>query len=337
MKIAIQYSEGSFSEPWIKYCEENNIPHKTVNCFDSNIIEQLQDCDALMWHHHHAYYKDIQLAKPLLFSLEQAGIKVFPNFNTSWHFDNKLAQKYLLEAINAPLVKSYVFYDKRIAIEWANNTDYPKVFKLKGGAGASNVKLAKTQNDAKKLINKCFGRGWPAYNQFVNLQEMISRFRRRKESLLTVVKTFLRLLYPTNTVRFSSRQKGYAYFQEFIPNNDSDVRVIVINDKAFAIKRLVRKGDFRASGSGNIVYDKNAIDERCLQIAFETSKKLNAQCLAYAFVFDANNDPLIIEISFGFSMDAYVDCPGFWDDELNWYECQFNPYGWMISGLCSDG
>ena len=41
------------------------------------------------------------------------------------------------------------------------------------------------------------------------------------------------------------------------------VRVIVINDKAFAIKRMVRKNDFRASGSGIIEYDKeNLTDER---------------------------------------------------------------------------
>src|SRR5690554_2178479 len=118
MKIAIHHRPGSFSDRWIAYCEKQSIPYKVVNAFDSDIVQQLNNCDALMWHHHHGDYRDIQLAKPLLLSLEQAGIKVFPNFNTNWHFDNKVAQKYLLETIGVPLVKSYVFYDKKSALDW---------------------------------------------------------------------------------------------------------------------------------------------------------------------------------------------------------------------------
>ena len=99
---------------------------------------------------------------------------------------------------------------------------------------------------------------------------------------------------------------------------------------------MVRKGDFRASGSGNIIYEKSAIDERCLKIAFETSKKLNTQCLAYDFVFDADNNPLVVEVSYGFSMAGYSDCPGFWGAELNWHQGVFNPYCWMVDNLIKD-
>ena len=60
----------------------------------------------------------------------------------------------------------------------------------------------------------------------------------------------------------------------FIPQNDFDIRVIVTGNKAIAIKRMNRKNDFRASGSGYILYDKNEIDIRCVKIAFEVNKKL---------------------------------------------------------------
>src|SRR5690554_3906527 len=166
MKIAIHHRPGSFSDRWIAYCEIQNISFKIVNCYESNIIEQLTDCDALLWHHHHGNYKDVLAAKPILFSLESAGINVFPDFRTVWHFDDKVAQKYLLEAINAPLVPSYVFYDKQEALQWANTTSYPKVFKLKGGAGSANVKLVKTYKEAKRLINKAFGKGFAQYDRF---------------------------------------------------------------------------------------------------------------------------------------------------------------------------
>jgi len=333
MKIAIHHRAGSFSDRWIAYCEQQNIPFKVVNAFDSNIIEQVKDCDVFMWHHHHGQFKDVLTAKRILFALEHAGVKVFPDFKTGWHFDDKVAQKYLLEAVGAPLVKSYVFYDKQSALEWIEETTFPKVFKLKGGAGAANVKLAKTKKDAQKLIKKSFGKGWPAFDKVNYFKERLNNFIQGKEGFITIAKAFGRLVIPIENIKFMPIEKGYVYFQEFIPNNDSDIRVIVVGDKAFSIKRMTRKGDFRASGSGNIIYEKSAIDERCLQMAFETSKKLNAQCLAYDFVFDENNKPLIVEISFGFSMGGYVDCPGFWDEQLNWHEEEFNPYGWMVEVL----
>lgn len=127
-----------------------------------------------MWHHHHAQYKDVLTAKRIIFALEHAGVKVFPDFKTGWHFDDKVAQKYLLEAIDAPLIPSYVFYDKAEALEWAKKTDYPKVFKLKGGAGSANVKLIKSFKKAKTLINKAFDKGFTQYDRFGAFKERIT-------------------------------------------------------------------------------------------------------------------------------------------------------------------
>ena len=118
MKIAIHSHPGSFSERWIEYCKQKGIDYKTVNAYDSDIVEQVKDCDAFMWHHNHADYRDVLFAKQLIYSLEAKGIKCFPNFHTTWHFDDKVGQKYLLEAIGAPLVPSYVFYSKIEALNW---------------------------------------------------------------------------------------------------------------------------------------------------------------------------------------------------------------------------
>jgi len=79
--------------------------------------------------------------------------------------------------------------------------------------------------------------------------------------------------------RVTGREIGYAYFQDFIPGNDHDIRIIVIGDKAFAIKRLVRKKDFRASGSGFVYYGKNLFKEETVRLAFEMSEKLASSVL----------------------------------------------------------
>lgn len=335
MKIAIHHRPGSFSERWIEYCEKNSIEYKLVNAFDSDIINQVKDYDVFMWHHHHAQYKDVLTAKRILFALEHIGVKVFPDFKTAWHFDDKVAQKYLLEAIATPLVPSYVFYDKKDAMEWAKKTSYPKVFKLKGGAGATNVKLVRTQHEALKLINKAFGKGFPQFDRLNNLKERYNKYKSGQDGLLSVAKGAGRLVIPTKFSQQQSPEKGYIYFQEFIPNNSFDIRIIVIDDKAFAIKRLVRENDFRASGSGSIIYEKSAIDSRCVKIAFDVSDKLRSQCLAYDFVFDENNNPLIVEISYGFSVEAYDKCHGYWNENLDWNEEEFNPQEWIIAKLIS--
>lgn len=334
MKIAIHYRKGSFSERWIAYCKKNNISYKKVNCFDNNIIEQLNDCDALMWHFHHASSLDALLAKPLLFSLEQSGLQVFPDFNTAWHFDDKVAQKYLLETLDIPLVPSYTFYNKKAAMQWAESIDFPKVFKLKGGAGSKNVKLIKTKKEAKKIIKKAFGSGFPLIDKWNYLKEIKFKKQALHIKIIDIARGVKRGLLASGGNEFKN-EKGYVYFQKFIPNNNFDIRVIVIKNKAFAIKRMVRKNDFRASGSGQIIYDKASIDERCLAIAFEATIKLDAQCLAYDFVFDENLNPLVVEVSYGFSVEAYDACPGYWDSNLKWCEGPFNPQEWMIEEVLS--
>ena len=331
MRIAIHNSKG-FAERWIAYCDENKIVYKIVNAYDSNIISQLKDCDALMWHFHHASSKDVLFANKLLYSLQSCGKIVFPDFNTMWHFDDKVGQKYLLENINAPIVPSYVFYSKKDALNWAVKTDFPKVFKLRGGAGSQNVKLAKTKSYALKLIKRSFGSGFSQYDGWSNFKERIRKYYKGKTTLLDVAQGFIRLGYTTEFSKTRGKERGYAYFQDFIPNNDSDIRVIVIDKKAFAIKRMVRENDFRASGSGTILYDKELFDEGTIKLAFETAKKLKSQCIAFDFVYQ-NDKPLIVEISYGFSPSAYDECPGYWDKELNWHEGAINPYGWMVEGL----
>jgi len=331
MIIAI-HKPGDFVERWISYCEANNIPYKTVSCYDTNIVKQLVDCDCLMWHHHQSSYKDVQFAKQLLFSLEQAGKRVFPNFNTAWHFDDKVGQKYLLESIQAPLVPSYVFYAKKDAVSWANSTVFPKVFKLRGGAGSSNVKLVETKQKAIKIINKAFNQGFAQYDRIGNVRERWRKYLLGKTTLFDVLKGCIRIIYTTDFDRVVGNEKGYVYFQDYIPNNTFDIRIVVIGDRAFGIKRLVRENDFRASGSGNIIYKKSEIHEDCVKIAFDINKKLKTQCIAIDFVFD-DKQVFIVEVSYGFSPQGYDLCEGYWESNLNWHKGSFNPYGWMIENL----
>lgn len=330
MKIAIHHSKFSFSERWIEYCEANNIAYKIVNCYSTDIIQQLNDCNALMWHHNHADPKDVLFARQLLASVEAAGKVTFPNHATTWHFDDKVGQKYLLEAVGAPVVPSHVYYTKKEALAAIQNASFPLVFKLRGGAGARNVMLVKTRAQAVSMIQKSFGKGFRQYDAIGGVKEQIRKLKLGKAKPIDVAKAVAHIAYPINLEKSKGREAGYFYYQEFLPGNDSDIRVIVIGDKAFAIKRMVRENDFRASGSGNIIFDPGKIDMRCVKIAFDVSARLKTQCTAYDFVFDTENNPLIVEISYGFAHKAYDSCPGYWNSNLEWIEGPFNALGFMV-------
>lgn len=330
--LAIHQVKNSFSDRWIPYCEANGIPFKTVNCYANDIVAQLQGCDALLWHHHQGNPKDIVFAKPLLFALEQAGMKVFPNFNSNWHFDDKVGQKYLFEKAGIEAAEAFVFYTKKEALDWISKASFPKVFKLRGGAGSSNVKLAPDAATAVKLVNKAFGSGFSQYQAMDNLKERLRKYRKGKTDAKDVLKGVIRLAAPPAYAKVSGKEMGYIYFQEFIPGNDHDIRVVVIGDKAYAIKRMVRENDFRASGGGDILYAKELFDDSLIGLSFGINEKLKTQCLALDFVFDKGR-PLVVEISFGFSMAGYDPCPGYWTKDLQWHQGSFNPYGWMVEDV----
>lgn len=329
--IAIHARSGSFSDKWIEYMQKFNIPYKLVNCYRSDIVCQLKGCGGLMWHWNQEDHKAALFARQLTYSLESSGIKVFPDTKTCWHYDDKVGQKYLFEALEIDTIGSYVFYCEIEAKAWLLKKMLPVVFKLRGGAGSENVILVKNISHGLKLIRKAFSSGFARKNRVHLLKERIWRFRRDKTigSLLNISKGVGRLLIPKEAEIRLPTEKNYVYFQDYVQGSDHDIRIIVIGKRAFGIKRMVRAGDFRASGSGIINYDPKAIPEECIVKAFEYSEKMNLQCAAYDFIF-CDQKPLLIEISYAFARVGYLPCKGYWTRSMEWIDGAFSPEYFMV-------
>ena len=140
------------------------------------------------------------------------------------------------------------------------------------------------------------------------------------------------MIIPSKTLINLPRERGYLYAQDFIPNNNFDIRIIIIGNRAFAIKRMVRAGDFRASGSGKIVYDMKQIPTECVKISFEITSRLKAQCVAYDYVL-LDEIPKIVEISYGFNSSGYLKCPGYWNSSLEFKLGTFTPEKFMVQDV----
>ena len=115
------------------------------------------------------------------------------------------------------------------------------------------------------------------------------------------------------------RERGYIYFQEFLPDNAFDTRITIIGDRAFGFMRANRPNDFRASGSGSIVYEHEKIDKRCIEIAFRVADRIGTQSLAFDFLFNSQHEPMIGEISYCYMSSAVHACEGHWDHQGAWH------------------
>ncbi|MBL8038283.1 MAG: hypothetical protein JNN16_12355 [Nitrospira sp.] len=337
-QVAIHHRKKSFSDRWIEYCQMHGIPYKVVNCLGSDIIEQLTSCDCLLWHWSHGDPSEQLVARHVITAAEAMGVKVFPGSSTCWYFDDKLAQKYLLEAIGAPLVPTYVSYDLDETLRWIDQASYPKVFKLRRGAGSSNVKLVRSVAEARTLARRAFSGGFSPIPDYGH--DAMKRYRsaRRRGDLFNVLKRFPQVLATIrDKKKMMGHEKGYAYFQDFISGNDFDTRVTVIGNRAFAYTRNVRPGDFRASGSGDVVYDVERINRQCLEIAFDVAHKVGSQSMAFDFVMK-ENQPLILEVSYCYIARLVYACPGHWDIKLNRHEGHVWPQDAilvdLLNGLC---
>lgn len=320
-----QMGKDSYSVHWDEALRSRGIEVHQLNLLAPDALQQAAACDGVMWRWAHTP-KDKRSAQRILYTIEHyLHVPVFPDSRTAWHFDEKISQFYLLQALQAPTPQTWIFWDMDEALQWAATAPYPLVFKLSTGAGSWSVVRLEQAEKTVHLIRRCFRKGIFPHA----LTEVAGQPSHHWNWA-----TFRHLLYRSwEGLRYGltgeypslpgsswwQPERDYAYFQEFLPGNEFDTRISVVGERAFGFRRLNRPGDFRASGSGRIVYDPEAIDPRCIRIAFDISEKGQFQSMAYDFLMK-DGRPVIGEISYAFVSEAVAQCPGHWKRDLSWVD-----------------
>jgi glutathione synthase/RimK-type ligase-like ATP-grasp enzyme len=323
VRVAIHRDPNSplhYLERWGDLLDRASIEVRWVNLRLPDAIEQVRDCDGAMWHWEYLPHER-QVAPAILHVIEAyLGIPVFPDHHTCWHYDDKISQYYIFRALKVPMAKTWVFWDRETALEWARNANYPKVFKLRTGSSSSNVHLVRTEREALELIDLMFGPGtYPRGFKKVSaeLDLLLEKPRISAAPSAEVAGTNEKSQHPQS--RYWWRlEKNYAYFQDFLPNNAGDTRITVIGKRAFGLSRSNRPDDFRASGSKIIDYDSGRIDLQCVQLAHQMSLALGAQSMAYDFLVDPDGKQVVTEMSYIYDDRAIERCEGYWDPDLVW-------------------
>lgn len=317
--------QQSFSDRWIQRAKEFGIEVQIVDVFGPTIFDQLAGCDGFMWRF--GFLPSPRLfAKRLLPAIEQGlGIPVFPTWKSCWHFEDKIAQHYLLQAAQIPTPRTWIFWHRDHALTFCNDASYPLVIKLANGFQSENVRLIHGRKEAEYWLDQLFGPGAVTLSSPPTSRRQRTAVRARQAA---------RLLIRGQQQAVSWRgelQQGYLYAQEFLSGNTFDTRVTVIGNRAFAFRRFNRADDFRASGSGQIDWDPQKVDLETVRLAFRVAQQLGTQSVAIDGL-RRNEDRVVNEISYTYASWAVHKCPGHWVlrgdpqmDDLGWVEGQLAP------------
>jgi len=320
------------SDVYRQILKANNIEYIDLDSSDSNFWTEIKkaDCFIYRWAHTDFHHQHAAAVIPVIERFY--GKRCFPDWNTCWHYDDKVKQSLMLEALGFPCCSFGVFWDPEEAMRWAESHNvYPVVCKLKAGSGSMNVRLLKDRSEAMGYIKKSFYRGFaPDFHGLMNtLKTFNYNFYKTGRD---IAKSFYLRYLSDRLNPYWVRQRNYFYYQKYYPGNDYDTRVQVTGGRAFAFVRYNRPGDFRASGSNRWSIDQEKIDREFIRIAFAVSKAFGFQSMAYDFLYDEQRQPLIVEMSYCFG-DYPEFSTGYWDESLVWHEGRFLPQYFELADL----
>jgi glutathione synthase/RimK-type ligase-like ATP-grasp enzyme len=315
-KIAIQpdlLPQNSYSDRWVPRLTEMGHQVELVSVSSPDFLERVSACDGFLW-----WFPPIarvrEVGKVLLSALDHsAKVMVHPDLRSCWHFDDKIAQAYLLQASGIPTPKTWVFWRYDVAMEFFRTTRYPLVTKLSSGVRSENVALLRNRAEAERMARRMFGAG---------VETLLPRRLGALRVAVRPLRNALRLVLGHPPLQRPAVHRNSMLVQEFVEGNEFDTRVTVIGNRAFAFRRANRPNDFRASGSHLKNDDPAKIELDAIRLAFETARTLRMPALCFD-ILRRDGQPVITEISYYFNAPSIRECPGHWrerDAELEWVE-----------------
>lgn len=180
--------------------------------------------------------------------------KIIPRYEILCAHENKGFQEVLRKELNIDRLSGDYYIDVDQI-----DSEPPFVLKTLDGSGSSGVRLVRNNEDLESIKRTVLK---------VNNKRKLKNFFRSKH---LTIEQYNRYQY------FYKNFKRYIT-QPFLNNLTCDYRVLAIGDHFYAMRRDVRKGDFRASGSKKFKYDEAPIE--VLNYAHEIHSKLDTPFLS---------------------------------------------------------
>jgi glutathione synthase/RimK-type ligase-like ATP-grasp enzyme len=175
----------------------------------------------------------------LLYSLNKNNVLI-PNYDIFRSHENKGYQEIYKRELGIQSLR-YQYYANETSLSDTKSIDisYPLIVKKTYGCSSSNVFLVESHNELRKLIKK------------INSKHFFENFS---------IKKFINEHVLRKNQYYDEKYMGQFLLQEYIEGLQNDWKVLVFNDKYYALNREVRNNDFRASGSGKLSFNEPSED-----------------------------------------------------------------------------
>jgi glutathione synthase/RimK-type ligase-like ATP-grasp enzyme len=196
--------------------------------------------DAVVIYASAQYPEYYQYIEHCLLYAEVCGGRLLPNYLCFRAHENKFVQELIKKklGLRAPVSRLFGTMDEIVGA--LDTVEFPAVLKYPQGFGGSSVSRV---DSAEQLMTELRTKMIDTVIRPVGLRRAITERRRYHQRTRLYTNR-----YPLRTKRF--------ILQQFLPGLDSDWKVLVFGNRLFCLKRYVRRGDFRASGSGNFTFDE---------------------------------------------------------------------------------
>jgi glutathione synthase/RimK-type ligase-like ATP-grasp enzyme len=244
---------------YVRFLEQNGFPYEYFDLSAHDWLEKARKFDIFVGIlSSHLYH--LQEMRKKYFTLETyLGKACFPSTAHILLYEDKTLECYISDTCDIPYAKTYISNEKQDALRLVDHLNFPMIHKMDPGSGSLGVELVRDRKQARKIVQQAFS--------------MTGR--------------------ATHSLYF--RQKNYVYFQEYIPNDGYDIRVLIIGNWVFGYYRKVLEGDFRASGM-NII-EKRELPEEAIRIAWKTNQVIKSPMLVVDLVHGLDGKYTIIEFS----------------------------------------
>jgi glutathione synthase/RimK-type ligase-like ATP-grasp enzyme len=255
---------------WTKYrrfLENNSFTYGIYNIHAHDWIEKASPYDLVVGFVTSAMWQLREMYRKYYVLENYLGKLCYPSANHALLYEDKCLEAYLSRVGGIPFVNTYISHEKADALCLVEKLKYPVVCKVIPSSGSVGTTLVSSSRQCRRIVERAF-----------------SRTGRK-----------------THTVHF--RQKDYVYFQEYVPNDGYDIRVIVVSNWAFGYYRKVPAGDFRASGM-NLV-ERRDLPEAAVRVAHRANAFIRSPMLVVDMLYGTDGQYHVIE----FSPVCHMDTP----------------------------
>lgn len=205
-------------------------------------------------------------------------LTLIPDYRMSVMYDDKAEQARQLAKW---LPRTYLFWTPNGARNWLErHAKFPFVSKTSEGSSSANVRLIETLDQAKLEVRQAFSD--------IGIK-----------------------------CKYGQKQIGYLLWQDFIPDNAGDFRIVAIGNKRIMMRRDNRGERAVTTGPGQITPIRTLTDASLAALEFAhdffTDERIKWGCVDV--LYDKEREKhFALECTVGWTMHSYNDCAFFkWD------------------------